>query len=169
MNSSERMIIFLDDPFGKSNFDRLNFKKWETIFANMVSCSNNGKCYILIAIRDHVLEEMNKVCRPNSLFSDQNTISVSEAKYKLDENEKINMLMLYQRTNNRELSDKDKCIILKSQPYYGFPQTCFLFFTNYSLFELGVSFFIHPDKTLANEIKNYENQTIMQRFFNIMS
>ena len=43
--------------------------------------------------------------------------------------------------------------IVKSQPLIGFPQACYVFFSDPNIFKLGIDYFVHADRELQAEIR----------------
>ncbi|XP_062568516.1 uncharacterized protein LOC134230702 [Saccostrea cucullata] len=172
-----RYIIFLDDFLGSTNLDIGAVEIWRKSFDVIYSSvrSANGQILLLIGMRKNVLDELN-VHYIHQLFEKDNVIDLS-LEYKITFEEKLSMLQAYEGKSKFKaselqgvtfkqyaelkvedavfsLSDYERRQIANTEPFYGYPLTCFQFFEKRELFELGPLFFKHSNKKLYVTIEN---------------
>lgn len=170
INPQDCFVIYLEDIVGSTNLDVRTVEQWgknlDTIYASI----KNGKVLVIIGIRDSLLPEAKDKFK-HKLFQEAFEINLSSEEYSLTENEKREMIKCFEKQmivnqssckshvqqvkeNERyKLTDKEITEIIKTDPFYGFPLTCWQFFSNTEFFQLGYEFFNHPDKNLLKSIE----------------
>ncbi|XP_061190735.1 uncharacterized protein LOC133198742 [Saccostrea echinata] len=176
VNVHGNFIVFLDDFIGSFNLDTDAMEKWKN-HVNFIFPSIKGQnIYLMFGIRKNVMEAAKNFYQYYEFFSERYIIDFSK-EFALSEKEKLTMLEAYEKKyinknaslqgkemnghlkeNATEkicqLSDLDKTKIVQSNPFYGFPLTCFQFFTIRECYELGPAFFLRPNRELFTRIEN---------------
>ncbi|XP_062598573.1 uncharacterized protein LOC134260003 [Saccostrea cucullata] len=176
VNAYGNFIVFLDDFMGSFNLDTDAMEKWKN-HVNFIFPSIKGRnIYLMFGIRKNVMEAAKNRYQVHELFKEKYIIDFSK-EFALSEKEKLAMLEAFEKKYiNRntslqgkemnghqkenvtekmsQLSDLDKKKIVQSNPFYGFPLTCFQFFTIRGCYELGPAFFLRPNRELFTRIEN---------------
>ncbi|XP_060069754.1 uncharacterized protein LOC132549793 isoform X2 [Ylistrum balloti] len=166
VSPSDKVLIFLDDILGRSAYSRENALKWYSMFKTMHTLSRQSRSRFVLAFRENVYEDFRQDMDVfhNMLFSDDHLVNVScmsllekEAmleKYCCENGVSIHYGNVDDSTKNssRCLDKKTFNQICITEPLTGFPQSCFLFFSNENFFKLGQEFFRRPDKSLISKV-----------------
>ncbi|KAK3109036.1 hypothetical protein FSP39_021639 [Pinctada imbricata] len=173
-----RNIILLDDVFGSNNLEIMKLSDWEIHFDSLYECCKNGKMYLIISCRDTILANIEQKLQKYKLFNSQsfrdNIINLSSQEYALTAAEKTDILMHFCRKYDvqvieedvtsrsgglnleerfsRVLTSKSISRISQTNPFIGFPQTCFLFFNDERFFRKGVEYFVRANLHLKDTI-----------------
>ncbi|XP_062582697.1 uncharacterized protein LOC134244451 [Saccostrea cucullata] len=166
-------VVLLDDIFGSTNFDPVEFEKWKKMEKVMFSSAKRGNICILIGIRSHIFEQVKK--KGLSILDKKYEIDFS-SKLSMKFEEKLKLVEAYETCQKYfardliggkfefyvkqfgknfvyKLSEQEKRDIANSNPYYGFPQTCSMFFMRKEFYQKGRDFFEKPNETLLEEIE----------------
>ncbi|XP_071133693.1 uncharacterized protein [Mytilus edulis] len=170
LNEKGQLIIFIDDPFGKSNLDKSLLQEWMRYFEILRPKLEGGSVFLILSIRSSILEECKEELWKETIFRKTKVIDLSSDELKLDQKEKWLMLQGFCRNKQIEMSyDSDKDFIVEkdrpamihvnvigsishTDPVIGFPQSCNLFFSDQNLFVTGLSFFKNARENLKREI-----------------
>ncbi|XP_062589885.1 uncharacterized protein LOC134251480 [Saccostrea cucullata] len=174
INPNYRYLVFLDDVIGLTNLDKGAVEKWRNQLDVMIACAKTRDVLVLIGLRRNILDEAKDHFMHVNL--DDNIVDLSSVD-NFTIKDKAEMLAMYEGNCNfkaselygeeftqysREnglnavyrLSDREKEAILFINPFYGFPLTCFQFFSRRDFFQLGPCFFKQPDKKLFDAVEN---------------
>ncbi|XP_062619977.1 uncharacterized protein LOC134281557 [Saccostrea cucullata] len=175
INSSYRYIVYLDDIFGLTNLDTGAVEKWQYLLDMIFSCAKVGNIRVLIGLRKNILDEV-RICCAHAILQDENIVDISSVE-NFTMKDKADMLDAYEKSCSFKVSEQSgdlfsdytkkngfnafykfseyqKMVMLNANPYYGFPLTCFQFFSRRDFFQLGPSYFHHPDERLFQVIED---------------
>ena len=175
ISCKEKCVVFIDDFIGRSNLNKVEFDSWEKFFDEMVSYAKSGRIRIIIGMRNTILQEAGGILKRHKLFVSQYHLDLSIEKNELTREEKSELLkhfcqafdvfvhdkeVIMVNEKNRSQKHKPKIItretlddIAQKNPLIGFPQACFVFFSDESMFGLGVDYFVHADQRLKDEVR----------------
>ncbi|XP_062572566.1 uncharacterized protein LOC134234504, partial [Saccostrea cucullata] len=176
INPKGPYIVFLDDFLGVSNFVIEAADNWKNYFDIILASAREGNVFVVVALRKHILNGARQYFTQAELFSHQFEINLSE-EFQLTLEEKQKILESFEQNFKYRaaeifgpkckdlesnynpddfviLSEMQKNDIVRSDPYYGFPVTCFQFFTRPKCFKQGPKFFCRPTKPLLSEIES---------------
>ncbi|XP_048749730.2 uncharacterized protein LOC125661677 isoform X2 [Ostrea edulis] len=155
VNPNDRYIAYLDDFIGATNLDTHVFEKWKVILDKIYSCAEKGNVMVMIGLRRNILDE-GKIHSLHKILDERYIIDLS-SEHSLTLQDKANILEAYTNSNvlgaAYKLSYSETHEIIHSDPYYGFPLTCFQFFSKPEFFRLGPSYFKRPNETLFATIE----------------
>ncbi|CAG2208798.1 unnamed protein product [Mytilus edulis] len=117
------------------------------------------------------------------LFENCCKIDLSSDRFSMSEDEKANLLFNFCKrfnvgitwdTPGYEGDSKDFYIdgrtvydIAKTDPFIGYPKSCFMFTSDKRFLQLGINFFKHPDQSLIDEINSLRDCTDINLEMNI--
>ena len=180
IHAKQKTLVFIDDFLGSSNFIKGELDVWQKHFDEMFNYVKSGNLRIVIGIRSHVLEECFHALKKYKLFADENFLDLSCKEFELDQSEKEELLKEYcvkygvkaceggdsisQSVNmeQRRLMKNAFDSIVKSKPLIGFPQACYVFFSDPNIFKLGIDYFVHADKELQVEIRKLRKRDTLK-------
>ncbi|XP_062582726.1 uncharacterized protein LOC134244475 [Saccostrea cucullata] len=174
INPTHQYLVYLDDVFGSSNLDPGAIQKWKNQLDIIFSSAKTGKIYVLIGLRRNVLNEA-KMHVIHEILDEENIVDLS-LEENLTKQDKSKIIEAYECNCNFKASElcgerfayyseknglnaiyklslKEKEKIHFTDSYYGFPLTCFQFFTRPDFFQLGPSYFQRPDKNIFKAIE----------------
>ena len=175
ISCKEKCVVFIDDFIGRSNLNKGELDSWEKLFDEMTSYTKNGKIRIIFGIRNTILQEVGSVLKRHKLFANQYHLHLSQERNDLTHKEKSDMLKYFCQAFDVMIQDKDVIPmkdkaaddkpntdmitretldnIAGTNPLMGFPQACYVFFSDDSMFRLGVDYFVHADQELKDEVR----------------
>jgi hypothetical protein len=182
INPKYRYVVYIDDFLGYTNLDVGAVEKWRNQLDVIFSCAKTGDVVTMLGMRQNVLEEARKFC-VHEILQEERCIDFS-TKYTMTEVEKEGMLKAFEEHYTYKASDLsgdnftefahkngkdaiytltnwDKRIMKSANPYYGFPLTCYQFFSRREFFQLGASFFKHPNEKLLSAIESMRKSKLL--------
>lgn len=191
LNENRKMIIFIDDPFGKSNFRNNDFEDWEKYFEELKIKKKDKSIYFICSIRNNVLKECEEKLKKYEIFNKDTLINLSSEKWSLTQGEKWYMIDAFCKDSGIKIShDSDQDLMVENvgdfnrpamihgkvvgsishtDPVIGFPQSCNLFFRDVNIFKTGLSFFKNARENLKKEISNlYSRSKYTKKIFATM-
>lgn len=144
METQLKKIFFVfNDPLGKESLDDILYNKWERYEEALPFFLKRAK--LLISCRKFVLSDKNV----RGLITDEsNIIDINTDCCKLTENEKENILKIYQI--DETFSEEECAEIVQIEEY--FPLLCTLYSRKSKSEIEGLDFFKYPEKVLADDI-----------------
>lgn len=176
VNPEVKSVVLLDDILGKTNVNESKLSAdvdiWNTIFA----CIRKGDVKVLMTIRSNILSEALNDLGMSDLFKKEHIIDLSSKAFQLTNENKRDMFDRHCRANNITIcedenqenykSDEclDKCVEVKlsdftvkdiifSDPFFGFPQSCFMFCRERKYTQLGACYFNHPTESMVQQLE----------------
>ena len=171
----EKCVVFIDDFIGRSNLSKSELDSWEKLFDEMISYAKSGKIRIIFGIRRTILQEAGNMLKRHKLFASQYHLDLSQERNDLTHEEKSALLKHFCQAFDVLIHDKGvfpmteqnktsigklKMVtkntldaIAETKPLMGFPQACYVFFSDDSMFRLGVDYFVHADQELKDEVR----------------
>lgn len=142
----KKILLVLNDPFGKEFFDEIVYNSWIT--HDHVLKSSFETIKLVMSCRASVLSEY----RLKRLIKEAGIVQVDIGKNKLTEPEKKQMLDKYKSETNLSESEIDE--IVQTEAY--FPLLCKLYFRYKENQQHGIKFFREPENVVKEEIRNYK-------------
>lgn len=84
LDPTEELIVYFDDCFGSTNFNREAAAKWKSSLDSIYASAKRGNVFVLIGLQSTILERVKKYFCHHRLFSEEFNVNISH----LDENEK---------------------------------------------------------------------------------
>lgn len=185
VNPSKGLIVYIDDMFGASNLDICLIDKWKGQLDTIHSSAKRGNVFVILGLRETIIEKAMELCDHHSLFDHDCEINLS-SEYAPSKEEKEAILEAFLTNNKFKASDLKgehfeeyatkygqdaiykmpdwmKMEIVDSKPFYGYPLTCFQFFSRKYFFELGPSYFHRPNEKLFASIEGIRRSENLQR------
>ncbi|XP_048749692.2 uncharacterized protein LOC125661662 isoform X2 [Ostrea edulis] len=182
INPKHRYVVYIDDFLGYTNLDVGAVEKWKNQLDVIFSCAKTGNVVTMLGMRQNVLEEARKFC-VHEILQEEKCIDFS-SKYTITEEEKEYMLRAFEehytfkasdlcgenftefaRKNGEDaiytLTDHDRRVMKSANPYFGFPLTCCQFFSRREFFQLGTSYFKHPNEKLLSAIESMRKSKLL--------
>ncbi|XP_062607980.1 E3 ubiquitin-protein ligase DZIP3-like [Saccostrea cucullata] len=155
INRNQRSIVFLDDFIGSTNLDTGAFDKWKSKFDAVSACTTYGQVLMMIGLRKNLLEDVEKY-DTRGFFRQKTIIDLSiEKNFTFQDKEKM-FAEYYAKCSFKDsinLCVEERYRIIDTDPYYGFPLTCYQYFSRHEFYQLGLSYFLRPNELLYNAIK----------------
>ncbi|XP_069134707.1 uncharacterized protein [Argopecten irradians] len=165
VNDKDDIVIFVDDMFGKTNYQSGLLNGWKPFFDRILASLREKQVCMVATSRTHILKDARRESGvltemvSDHFLSEKKTVNLTDD-IKLTREERLsicdNTFCQRKMGVNDWLSSIDRVRLTRSSPpniSIGFPQICKLFFTNDLFFKKGEEFFRHPDKILNEEIE----------------
>ncbi|KAK3104627.1 hypothetical protein FSP39_006525 [Pinctada imbricata] len=169
--SEDEKLVLIDDFLGKTNLDENLLQGWERHFTSMEAILKKSNYAIVFSVRDELLQLANETLKKYGIFKSDNVICISSKEFLMTGKEKKRMLNAYSIRFEHEiyrwmedragmvthddsflLSHKDIDDISHTDPLDGFPQACYLFFTNVNFYTKKLHFFTNATDSVCESI-----------------
>ncbi|XP_021357892.1 uncharacterized protein LOC110453317 isoform X2 [Mizuhopecten yessoensis] len=164
VTDKDDIVVFVDDIFGKTNYQTGLLNGWKPFFDRILDCLLEKNVCLVITSRTHILKDARRESgvlpemTSDHILSEKKTVDLTDDQ-KLTSGERLD---IYKNHSRQRQVDKDvlSSVFLPVFAVHGFPsnislgfaQICKLFFTNDIFFEKGEQFFMKPDRILTEEI-----------------
>ncbi|XP_060078361.1 uncharacterized protein LOC132557850 isoform X2 [Ylistrum balloti] len=165
VNDKDDIVVFVDDIFGKTNYQTGLLNGWSPFFDRILQCLHKGNVCLVMTSRTHILKDARRESGVLSemisdhILSEKKTVDLT-VDHKLTYNERLDIYNKH--SNQRQAGGHVMSTMLltyheirrfPSNISIGFAQICNLFFTNDTFFEKGEKFFRNPLRMLTEEIE----------------
>ncbi|XP_060078365.1 uncharacterized protein LOC132557854 [Ylistrum balloti] len=165
VNDKDDIVVFVDDIFGKTNYQTGLLNGWSPFFDRILQCLHKGNVCLVVTSRTHILKDARRESGVLSemisdhILSEKKTVDLT-VDHKLTYNERLDIYNKH--SNQRQAGGRvmstmpltyHEIRLFPSNISIGFAQICNLFFTNDTFFEKGEKFFGNPLQMLTEEIE----------------
>lgn len=185
VNSKDDIVVFVDDIFGRTNYQADLLNRWKAFFGRIQSCLHEKHVYMLATSRAHILKDARRCCGvfdgmvdDEILLSKMSTVDLTEV-HELTTEEKTSIYRKFSslQTPEDDLDSEDSesslevyddffaqlstlraVHVMPSNIPIGFAQVCRLYFTNDKFHSRGGEFFKNPDVILTDEVERLRLQ-----------
>ncbi|XP_069136562.1 LOW QUALITY PROTEIN: uncharacterized protein [Argopecten irradians] len=166
VNDKDDIVVFVDDMFGKTNFQLGLLNDWKPFFERILASLRLKNVCMVATSRTHILKDARresgvlKEMVNDHFLSEKKTVDLTDD-MRLTDDERLSIYEKYFNRSHRNTGMDIFSSLLgslsvanfPSKHSIGFAQICKLFFTNDTFFKKGELFFMHPDRTLTEEIE----------------
>ncbi|XP_021357874.1 uncharacterized protein LOC110453309, partial [Mizuhopecten yessoensis] len=160
VNDKDDIIVFVDDIFGKTNYQTGLLNGWKPFFDRMLDCLQEKNVCLVLTSRTHILKDARRESGVfvemvnDHILSERKTVDLTDDQ-KLTSTERSDIYHNYYRQRKVDQGGLSTVSVHSFPPNIslGFAQVCKLFVTNDKFFEKGEQFFMKPDRILTEEIE----------------
>ncbi|XP_069134700.1 uncharacterized protein [Argopecten irradians] len=165
VNDKDDIVIFVDDMFGKINFQSGLLNNWQPLFDRILASLGEKNVYMVATSRTHILKDamresgVVKDMVGDHFLSEKKTVDLTDD-MKLTQEEHLSIFNNFSRQRSTDMYRyfmSNSACSRSANVAIGFPQMCKLFFTNDTFFEKGDMFFENAHLILTEEIKKMSN------------
>lgn len=172
IRSDDRLVVLFDDVFGKTNCcfnEDVHMKDLDMIYSYV----KRGFIKVILTMRNTIKKMCVHTIRKHRLFETCNLLDLALQSHQMNQRQKMECIRKYcAKFNVKEteittvkgdksmeiatLSTTQICEIARvdNNPLLGFPESCYLFTSNFMFIKQGSIFFRHPTRNLCDEINN---------------
>ncbi|CAC5404550.1 unnamed protein product [Mytilus coruscus] len=171
ITDKRKTVVLIDDVFSSKEYPYNNLNNCH-ILDLLNARKYKGNMKIIFTVDSSKMNSFNYLLVSHRLFQNCCKIDLSSSRFCMSEDEKANLLFnfckkheiritwnSYDGDEEFNLDGRTVYEIAKTDPFIGYPQSCFMFTSNKSFLQLGIHFFKHPDQYLIAEINSFRDST----------
>ncbi|XP_063417893.1 uncharacterized protein LOC134700430 [Mytilus trossulus] len=172
IRSDDRLVVLFDDVFGKTNCcfnEDVHMKDLDIVYSYV----KKGFIKVILTMRNTIKKMCVHTISKHRLFEKCNLLDLALQSHQMNQRQKMECIRKYCAKFNVKETDlttvkgdksMDKATLSTTQiceiarvdnnPLLGFPESCYLFTSNFMFIKQGSNFFRHPTRNLCDEINN---------------
>ncbi|XP_041374688.1 serine/threonine-protein phosphatase 6 regulatory ankyrin repeat subunit A-like [Gigantopelta aegis] len=154
----EKLVILIDDIFGRSNLIHEYVQKWELNFPRMWELAKAGLIKIIITCRSQIFQECENNLKDFDVFKKCHLLNLHDSEYCLTTDEKRDILNRHLKactTINDTLSENERELAVDlTFTELGFPQCCSFYVNSPEAQKRGMDYFKNPIEYLKRQLDN---------------